>query len=177
VAATQGVDPFLKATLPTRVLRRHGLSLHQRTPGSSPTTRGLGPTRHASWPRTEEAKPPRAERVTAPRLQALLHLRLNQRVKGWIAMKAACNYTTGMHPFDFDASSTEAQAHTSCNRLRAKNCTATCASTAPSRLRNRCRDSRQPCAWPNSANQAHRSQVSQPWEKARRSIWPNVGRQ
>jgi hypothetical protein len=35
--------------------------------------------------------------------------------------------------------------------LRAKNCTASCASTAPSRLRNRCRDSRQPCAWPNSA--------------------------
>ena len=38
----------------------------------------------------------------------------------------------------------------------------TCASTAPSRLRNQCRDSRQPCAWPNSANRAHRSRVSQP---------------
>jgi hypothetical protein len=35
--------------------------------------------------------------------------------------------------------------------LRAKTCTASCASTAPSQLRNRCRDSRQPCAWPNSA--------------------------
>jgi hypothetical protein len=32
----------------------------------------------------------------------------------------------------------------------------------PSRLRNRCRDSRQPCAWPNSANRAHQSWVSQP---------------
>jgi hypothetical protein len=31
-------------------------------------------------------------------------------------MKAACNYTKGAHPFDFDASSMEAQAHTSCNR-------------------------------------------------------------
>jgi hypothetical protein len=31
-------------------------------------------------------------------------------------MQAACNWTTGMHPFDFDASSMEAQAHTSCNR-------------------------------------------------------------
>jgi hypothetical protein len=79
-------------------------------------TRGLGPTRHASWPGTEEAKPPRAERVTGQRLQALLHLRLNQRVKGRTAMQAACNCTTGMHPFDFDASSMEAQAHTSCNR-------------------------------------------------------------
>jgi hypothetical protein len=31
-------------------------------------------------------------------------------------MQTACNCTTGMHPFDFDASSMEAQAHTSCNR-------------------------------------------------------------
>jgi hypothetical protein len=31
-------------------------------------------------------------------------------------MQAACNCTTEMHPFDFDASSMEAQAHTSCNR-------------------------------------------------------------
>jgi hypothetical protein len=76
----------------------------------------LGPTRHASWPGIEEAKPPRAERVTAQRLQALLHLRLNQRVKGRTTMQAACNCTTGTHPFDFNASSVEAQAHTSCNR-------------------------------------------------------------
>jgi hypothetical protein len=31
-------------------------------------------------------------------------------------MQAACNHTKGVHPFDFDASSMEAQAHTSCNR-------------------------------------------------------------
>jgi hypothetical protein len=30
-------------------------------------------------------------------------------------MQAACNCTKGMHPFDFDASSVAAQAHTSCN--------------------------------------------------------------
>jgi hypothetical protein len=56
------------------------------------------------------------ERVTAPRLQALLHPRRNQRLKGRTAMQVACNRTTGTHPFDFDASSMEAQAHTSCNR-------------------------------------------------------------
>jgi hypothetical protein len=72
--------------------------------------------RHASWPRTEEAKPPRAERVTAQRLRALLHLHLNQWAKGRTAMQAACNCTKGMHPFDFDASNMEAQAHTSCYR-------------------------------------------------------------
>jgi hypothetical protein len=31
-------------------------------------------------------------------------------------MQAACNRTKGAHPFDFDASSLEVQAHTSCNR-------------------------------------------------------------
>jgi hypothetical protein len=31
-------------------------------------------------------------------------------------MQVACNRTKGAHPFDFDASSMEAQAHTSCNR-------------------------------------------------------------
>jgi hypothetical protein len=116
VATTQGVDPFLKATLPTRVLRRRGLSLHRRTPGSSPYDTGAGSHTSCKLARTEEAKPPRAERVTAQRLQALLHLRLNQRVKGRTAMQVACNCTTGTNPFDFDASSTEAQAHTSCNR-------------------------------------------------------------
>jgi hypothetical protein len=72
--------------------------------------------RHASWTRTEEAKPPRAEHVTAQWLQALLHFRPDQRVKGRTAMQAAYNYTKGAHPFDFDASSMEAQTHTSCNR-------------------------------------------------------------
>jgi hypothetical protein len=31
-------------------------------------------------------------------------------------MQEACNRTKGAHPFDFDASSVGAQAHTSCNR-------------------------------------------------------------
>jgi hypothetical protein len=84
--------------------------------GLPPTTRGLGPMRHASWPRTEEAKPPRAVRVTAQRLQALLHFCPDQRVKVRNAMQVACNCTKGAHPFDSDASSMEAQAHTSCNR-------------------------------------------------------------
>jgi hypothetical protein len=65
VATTQGVDPFLKATLPTRVLRRHGLSLHQRAPGSSPYDTGAGSHTSCKLALAEEAKPPRAERVTA----------------------------------------------------------------------------------------------------------------
>jgi hypothetical protein len=73
--------------------------------------------RHASWPGAEQAKPPRAVRATAQRLQAFLHFRPDQRVKGRTAMQAACDRTKGAHPFDFDASSMEAQGHTSCNQF------------------------------------------------------------
>jgi hypothetical protein len=42
MATTQGDDPFLKATLPTRVLRGRRLSLHRRALGSSPYDTGAG---------------------------------------------------------------------------------------------------------------------------------------
>jgi hypothetical protein len=84
--------------------------------GPPPTTRGLGPTRHASWPKAEEAKPPRTVHATAQRLQAFLHFRPDQRVKGRTTMQSACNHAKWAHPFDSNAPSMEAQAHTSCNR-------------------------------------------------------------
>jgi hypothetical protein len=91
---------------------------------SSPTRSKVLPLRHGGWvPHVvqaglgqKELKPPRAMRVTAQRLRAFLHFHPDQRVKGRTAMQAACNRTKGAHPFDFDASSMEAQAHTSCNR-------------------------------------------------------------
>jgi hypothetical protein len=42
MATTQGVDPFLKVALPTRVLRRRRLSLHRSALGSSPYDTGAG---------------------------------------------------------------------------------------------------------------------------------------
>jgi hypothetical protein len=91
---------------------------------SSPTRSKVFPLRHGGWvPRVmqtglgqKEPKPPCAVRVTAQRLQAFLHFRPDQRAKGRTAMQAACNRTEGAHPFDFDAFSMRAQAHTSCNR-------------------------------------------------------------
>jgi hypothetical protein len=74
-----------------------------------PTARGLGPTRHASWPRAEEAKPPCAVHATVPRLQASLHFRPDQRVKGRAAMQASCNRAKWAHFSDFQ------HAHASCN--------------------------------------------------------------
>jgi hypothetical protein len=40
MATARGIDPSLKAALPTRVLKRRGQSLHQRAPGSSPYDTG-----------------------------------------------------------------------------------------------------------------------------------------
>jgi hypothetical protein len=57
-----------------------------------------------------------AMHVTAQRLQAFLHFRPDQRVKGRTTMQAACNRTKGAHLSNFDMSSMEAQAHMSCNR-------------------------------------------------------------
>jgi hypothetical protein len=125
---------------------------------SSPTQSKVLPLRHGGWaprvmqagPRRKKPKPPRVVRITAQRLQVLLHFRPDQRVKERTAMQATCNRTKGAHPFDLDTPSMEAQAHTSCNRRAGyyvrQNCTATRATTAPSGLWNRYRDSRRPCA-------------------------------
>jgi hypothetical protein len=53
-------------------------------------------------------------RATAQRLQAFLHFRPDQRVKGRTAMQAACNRTKRAHPFDSNTPSMGPQAHTSC---------------------------------------------------------------
>jgi hypothetical protein len=88
----KGVTLLLKATLPTCTPSRHGLSLLQHAPRPSPAARGLGPTRHAHWLRAEEAKPPRAVRTTAQRLQVTLHFCPDQRAKG------AGSHADGMQP-------------------------------------------------------------------------------
>jgi hypothetical protein len=146
---------------------------------SSPTRSKILPLRHGGWvPRVMQAGPgqkePRGRTLSTP---------LSPRPAG----ERADRHAGGMQPYQGGAPfqlrrvQHGAQAHTSCNRCAdyyvRENCTGTCANTAPSRLRNQCRDSRRPCAWPNSANRAHRSRVGQPREKARRSIWPKVGRQ
>jgi hypothetical protein len=163
------VTLLLKATLPTCVLSRHGLSLLQHAPRSSPTTRGLGPTRHASRPRAEEAKPPRAVHATVQRLQASLHFRPDQRVKGRAAMQAACNRAKWAHLSDFQRAQHGGPGprvmRPARRMLRASNCTATRATATPPRLRNQYRDSRQPNARPSGAS------------LARRSMRPKMGRQ
>jgi hypothetical protein len=49
-----GIDPFLKAALPTRILKRHEQGLHRRAPGSSPYDTGAGS--HASCKLTRNGR-------------------------------------------------------------------------------------------------------------------------
>jgi hypothetical protein len=149
--------------------------------GPPPTTRGLGPTRHASWPGMEEAEttargacnrpavtstPPSSPKPAVERADR--HAGGVQPHRGGAPLRLRRIQHGGPGPHVMQPARW---------LLRAKNCTATCANAAPSQLRDQCRDSRQPCAWPNSASRAHRSRVSQPQEEARRSIWPKVSRQ
>jgi hypothetical protein len=95
-------------------------------------------------------------------------------------MQATCNRTKGAHPFDFDASSIEAQAHTSCNRRVGCYVQEIAPPLAPvPRLLN-CGTGTvtrgDPAHDPTVPTEHNRSRVSQPREKARRSIWPEMGR-
>jgi hypothetical protein len=157
IVAFQGSHPLLKAALPTCVPSRRGLSLLQHTPRSSPAARGLGPTRHANRLRAEEAKPPCAVRTTAQWLQATLHFCPDQRAKGRATMQVACNrakwarFSDSQHARHGGPGPRVMQPAR--RMLRACNSTATCATTAPPRLRNQYRDSRRP----GSASLAPRS--------------------
>jgi hypothetical protein len=114
--------------------------------------RGLGPTRHANWPRAEEAKPPRAVHATTQRLQAFLHFRPDQRVKGRATMQSACNRAKWVRPSDFQRTQHGGPGprvkQPARRLLRASDCTATRTTTTPPRLRNQYRDSRQPSVRP-----------------------------
>jgi hypothetical protein len=116
VATTQGDGPFLKATPPTRVLRRRGLSLHQRTPGSSPYDTGA--RSHTSCELARDGRSQTAARGACNRPAVTSTPPSSPKPAG----ERADHHAGGMQlhhedaPFQFDASSMEAQAHTSCNR-------------------------------------------------------------
>jgi hypothetical protein len=156
MSTARGIDPFLKAALPTRILKRQGQSLHRCAPGSSPYDTGAGS--HTSCKLTRNG-----------RSQTAAHGACNRPT---VTSTSPSSPKPAVERVDRHAG--DVQPHRSgaplrlCRRrhggpgphvmqpahrlLRARNCTTTCANVAPSRLRNRCRDSRQPCAWPNNAN-------------------------
>ena len=169
MVAIQGVTLLLKATLPTCVLSRRGLSLLQHAPRSSPYDTGAGS--HASCKLAQGRRSQTAARgaCNCPAVTSIPPL--SPRPAG----ERADRHAGGMQPHQGGApfrlrrvqhGAIDPHVMQPARRLlRARNCTATRATTAPPRLRNQYRDSRQPCVRPSSASQA------------RRSIRPKMGRQ
>jgi hypothetical protein len=116
MATTRGVDPLLKAGLPTRVLRHRGLSLHRRAPGSSPYDTGAGS--HTSCKLAQSRRSQTAARGACnhPAVTSTPPSSPKPAVERADRHAGGVQPHHGTHPFDFDASSMEAQAHTSCNR-------------------------------------------------------------
>jgi hypothetical protein len=73
------IDPFLKADLPTRALKRHKQSFSRRAPGLPPYDTGARP--HMSYRLTRSTKKAkhRTRSVQLPRSYVPLHFRSNQR--------------------------------------------------------------------------------------------------
>jgi hypothetical protein len=153
MSTARGIDPFLKAALPTRIPKRHGKSLHQRAPGFPPCDTRAGS--HMSCELTRNRRSQTAAREAGNRPAVISTPQSSPKP----AVERADRYARGVQPHHGCApfrlhrirwDSVKARAHISCNRHDGycvqRNRTATCANAVSSRLRNQCRDSRQPCA-------------------------------
>jgi hypothetical protein len=153
MSTARGIDPFLKAALPTRIPKRHGQSLHRRAPGFPPSDTGAGS--HTSCELTRNRRSQTAARE-AGNCPAVISIPPSSPK---LARERADRYARGVQPHHGCAPfrlhcirwvSMKARARMSCNRCDGyyvqRNRTATCANAASSRLQNQCHDSRQPCA-------------------------------
>jgi hypothetical protein len=140
MATARGIDPFLKAALPTRILKRHRQSLHRRAPGSFPYDTGAGS--HTSCKLTRNGKSQTAARGACNRPavistpppspkpaveRANRHASDVQPHRGGAPLRLCRIRHGGPGPHVMQPAR---------RLLRARNSTATCANAASSRLRN-----------------------------------------
>jgi hypothetical protein len=113
--SSKGVALLLKATLPTCVLSRHGLSLHQHAPRSSPYDTGAGS--HASYKLAQD----RRSQTTARGAHNCPAVTSTPPLSPKPAGEMADHHAGGMQlhqggaPFRLRRVQHGAQAHTSCN--------------------------------------------------------------
>jgi hypothetical protein len=93
MATARGIEPFLKANLPTHAPKRHGQSPPRRAPEFPPYGTGARP--HMSYKLT------RRRSVQLPRGYAPLHFRGNQRPGRRTAAQGARNCLAVKRPFIF----------------------------------------------------------------------------
>jgi hypothetical protein len=113
---SKGVAPFLKATLPTCVLSRRGMSLHQHAPRSSPYDTGAGS--RASCKLAQDRRSQTAARGARNCPAVTSTPPLSPRPAGERAGRHAGGMQPhqGGTPFRLRRVQHGAQAHTSCNR-------------------------------------------------------------
>jgi hypothetical protein len=119
MATARGIDPFLKAALPTRILKRHGQSLHRHALGSSPYDTGAGS--HSSCKLTRNGRSQTTAREAGNHPAVISVPPFSLKPTG----ERADRYAGGVQPHHGCAPfwlhrirwvSMEARAHTSCNR-------------------------------------------------------------
>jgi hypothetical protein len=153
MSTARGIDPFLKAALPTRIPSAAGKVSTDEAPGFPPSDAGAGS--HMSCELTGNRRSQTAAREAGNRPAVISVPPSSPKPAG----ERADHYARGVQPHHGCAPfrlhrirwvSVKARAHMSCNWCDGycvqRNRTATCANAASSQLRNQCRDSRQPCA-------------------------------
>jgi hypothetical protein len=152
MATARGIDPFLKADLLTRTPKRHGQSLHRRVLGFSPSDAGAGSHTSCELTRNGRSQITAHNACNCPAVISVPPSSPKPAVKRTDRHAGSMQPHRGCAPFRLRRiqwTSMEARAHMSCNRRNGYcvqgNRTATHANAASSRLRNQCRDSRQPC--------------------------------
>jgi hypothetical protein len=103
MAATRGLNSFLKADFPARAPKRHGQGLPRCAPGFPSYDMGARP--HMSYKLARRAKKAnrRTRSMPPPRGSTPLHLRCNQRSRRRTAAQGACNRPAVIRPFIFAA--------------------------------------------------------------------------
>jgi hypothetical protein len=113
----EGVTLLLKATLSSCVLSRRGLSLLQHAPRSSPYDTGAGPHASCKLAQGRQSQTTAHSAHDCPAVTSIPPLLPRPAGEGsGPPCRRRATAPRGTHPFDFDTSSMEAQAHTSCNR-------------------------------------------------------------
>ena len=119
MAIARGIDPFLKAALPTRIPKRHGQSLHRRAPGFPPCNTRVGS--HMSCELTRNKRSQTAAREAGNRPAVISVPPSSPKPAG----ERADRYARGVQPHHGCAPfrlhrirwvSMKARAHRSCNR-------------------------------------------------------------
>jgi hypothetical protein len=105
MAATRGMNPFLKADFPARAPKRHGQGLPRCAPGFPSYDTGARPHMSYKLARSTKKANRRTRNVQPPRGCAPLHLRRNQRSRRRTTAQRACNRPAVIRPFIFAATS------------------------------------------------------------------------